>query len=834
MTKAFFGAGFRATDSDDNPLAGGTARYYAAGTTTPKAVYSDFAASVSLGSVVNLNSAGLPVSGSNVPVIVYPGTGSYRVRYYDADGVLVPGMDFDGIPGKDVETEAATTALPTTPVSSITTSGTHTIADRGKLFNCNPTGGSFARTLPSAVTAGDNFRLGFRHSGSANQVAIIAPGTQNIRGQLVGKSFPLIGMGEAVWLVSDGSDWIVDSYAPPFRKATGPYWIVLDRLTAPPANPDAGARYLVNGTPTGSWSTLSFAEHDIAEADGNGSWIRHVPEPGWQAFDVDEEVSLVFRNDQWENFQVDPGTSVLGTFVVQDQKSSGTAGGNATTNAWTTAVLNTSITNTITGASLASNKITLPAGTYLIDATKSFTMTKLSRLRFKTADNDSIVRYGNSAYIGDYDANSDQRTETGNNLSVKTIVTVGATTDFVLQYHVSETPSSGFANHGLGSATSLGGTAEVYATVCITSLTALEGPKGDQGAQGTPGSQGIAGATGPTSSTAFDYDGLSTADSDPGNGKIRFNNADPALATAVYIDNLNRAGVSVTGWLDTFDDGGSSLIRGYLLVQKASSAQAAFHLYLVSGSVTDGTGYRKVTIAHNAGGGTWTNADELIASFFSAGPPGSMDVGSPINLSGNDITGTGNINITGTIAASGAISQAGVPISPIGKQSIVIPAASWAPTITNGAGRSYTELATNDLISETLDFDTSTQEFATFEWYPPQAWNAGTITFRFRWRSISGTPGETLDIALSAVAISNDDAEDAAPGTPVVVTDTNIASGDHHVSAESTAVTIAGTPAKADKIVFKLQRNVSTDNMPTDARIEAVEIFYTTDAATDA
>ncbi len=825
MTKAFFGAGFRATDSDDNPLAGGTARYYAAGTTTPKAVYSDFAASVSLGSIVNLNSAGLPVSGSNVPVIVYPGSGSYRVRYYDADGVLVPGMDFDGIPGKDVEVEAATTGLPTTPVSSLTTSGTHTVDDRGKLFNCNPTGGSFARTLPSAVTAGDNFRIGFRHSGSANQVAILAPGTQNIRGQRVGKSFPLVGMGEAIWLVSDGSDWIVDSYSPPFRKATGPYWIVLDRLTAPPANPDAGARYLVNGTPTGSWSTLGFAEHDIAEADGNGSWIRHTPEPGWQAFDVDEEVSLVFRNDQWENFQVDPGTSVLSTFVVQDQKSSGTAGGDATTSAWTTAVLNTSITNTIDGASLASNKITLPAGTYLIDATKTFTMTKLSRLRFKTADSNDIIRYGNSAYIGDYDSNSDGRTETGSVLSVKTVITIDTTTDFVLQYHVSETPSSGFANHGLGSPTSLGGTAEVYATVCVTSLTALEGPKGDQGDQGAIGPQGDTGVIGPTGSTNYNFDN-STTDADPGSGDLRLNNATPASATTIYFDNNNRSGVDISSWLDTFDDTGASGGRGYLHIMDAADPTTIFRIYLVTGSVVDGTGYRKVSVTHVAGAGSFTNGNELLVSFF---PRGQAGAGLADVVDDTTPQLGGNLDMNGFQIQAG-----GVSINPIGKQTLVIPAAAWCPTITNGAGRSYTELATNDLISETLDFDTTTQEFATFEWFPPKRWNASTITFRVRWRVTGGGSTQTLDMALSGVAISDDDAEDAAPGTPVVVSDTWIANGDLHISAESTAVTIAGTPAKADKVFLKLQRNVSTDNLAGDALIEAVEIFFTTDAATDA
>ena len=53
---------------------------------------------------------------------------------------------------------------------------------------------------------------------------------------------------------------------------------------------------------------------------------------------------------------------------VRDEKAANTSGGTFTQAAWRTRVLNTSKTNEISGASLASNQITLPAGTYFIDA----------------------------------------------------------------------------------------------------------------------------------------------------------------------------------------------------------------------------------------------------------------------------------------------------------------------------------------------------------------------------------------------------------------------------------------------------------------------------------
>lgn len=53
---------------------------------------------------------------------------------------------------------------------------------------------------------------------------------------------------------------------------------------------------------------------------------------------------------------------------VQDQKNSGTNGGTFTASSAQLRTLNTVVINEITGASLGSNRITLPAGTYYIDA----------------------------------------------------------------------------------------------------------------------------------------------------------------------------------------------------------------------------------------------------------------------------------------------------------------------------------------------------------------------------------------------------------------------------------------------------------------------------------
>jgi hypothetical protein len=54
--------------------------------------------------------------------------------------------------------------------------------------------------------------------------------------------------------------------------------------------------------------------------------------------------------------------------IVRDEKASGTGGGAASGGAWNQRTLNTVDLNSIPGASLGSNQITLPAGTYYIQA----------------------------------------------------------------------------------------------------------------------------------------------------------------------------------------------------------------------------------------------------------------------------------------------------------------------------------------------------------------------------------------------------------------------------------------------------------------------------------
>lgn len=175
-------------------------------------------------------------------------------------------------------------------------------------------------------------------------------------------------------------------------------------------------------------------------------------------------------------------------------------------------------------------------------------------------------------------------------------------------------------------------------------------------------------------SVTFTFDS-STTDADPGAGDFRFNHATPASATAVYFDNVDADGSTVTSWLDSFDDS-TSTVKGYLTVRQSGSA-TTFNLYSVSGSVTDGTGYRKVTITSIAsGGGSFTNGSRCAWFFARTGDAGSGSLsgstggfdnallradgtgGSTLQNSAVIVDDSGNMSAVGTLGC-GAITSTG-------------------------------------------------------------------------------------------------------------------------------------------------------------------------------
>ena len=167
-----------------------------------------------------------------------------------------------------------------------------------------------------------------------------------------------------------------------------------------------------------------------------------------------------------------------------------------------------------------------------------------------------------------------------------------------------------------------------------------------------------------------------------------------------------------------------------------------------------------------------------------------------------------------------------------GKETIWIPASAMTTRTTNGAASGTAEMTTNKNMFKTLDFDTTTQEFAQFEVFFPKAWNLGTVTFRPVLSHASGSGNVVF--GLAGVARSSDDAGDVAFGTAQTSDTTIGTANDIYIGPESSAITIASTPAAGDTVQFQVNRTVASDSLGVDARLHGVQVFFTTSAATDA
>ena len=138
---------------------------------------------------------------------------------------------------------------------------------------------------------------------------------------------------------------------------------------------------------------------------------------------------------------------------VRDEKSNGTPAGGNTGGTWNTRVLNTVLTNEITSASLSSNQITLPSGTYFITASAPMHVVARHKLKLRNITDSSDTLIGTSEYH-----NSDEQVRsflTGR-------FTIASSKTFELQHY----SQNSIATNGLGMQTSAS-VVEVYADVQI-------------------------------------------------------------------------------------------------------------------------------------------------------------------------------------------------------------------------------------------------------------------------------------------------------------------------------------------------------------------------------
>ena len=195
-----------------------------------------------------------------------------------------------------------------------------------------------------------------------------------------------------------------------------------------------------------------------------------------------------------------------------------------------------------------------------------------------------------------------------------------------------------------------------------------------------------------------------------------------------------------------------------------------------------------------------------------------------------------NVDINLNPKGSGVLKSATAAIKIAGTETMWIPAnALYLPT-TNPADAASVETTALRPELKVLDFDASTAQYAQFAIAMPKSWNLGTVTYQVFWSPSTTNTGNCI-FGLQGVSCTEGDTADVAFGTAIEVTDAGIGTvEDVQMSAVSSAMTIAGSPADDDQTFFQLYRDAAdgSDTFTGEARVLGIKLFYTTDAANDA
>jgi hypothetical protein len=148
----------------------------------------------------------------------------------------------------------------------------------------------------------------------------------------------------------------------------------------------------------------------------------------------------------------------LQSITVNETQANGTTGGTFTQGAWRTRTLNTTVQNSITGASLSSNQITLPAGTYALTGLATAKMCGGHNARIYNITDSSVIVIGQNF-------NSPGSVGIGFAATVNTSFTITGTKVIELQHYCNETRATdGYGNQQNN------GYSEIYSSVMIVKV----------------------------------------------------------------------------------------------------------------------------------------------------------------------------------------------------------------------------------------------------------------------------------------------------------------------------------------------------------------------------
>ena len=233
-----------------------------------------------------------------------------------------------------------------------------------------------------------------------------------------------------------------------------------------------------------------------------------------------------------------------------------------------------------------------------------------------------------------------------------------------------------------------------------------------------------------------------------------------------------------------------------------------------------------------------TNGNELLNLTATSSAVNELTLANAATGNGPILSATGetNVDINLNPKGTGVLKSATAAIKIAGKETIWIPAAAMYAATTNGADAEQVETTAIRPDMKVFDFDASTKQYTQFTIAMPKSWNEGTLTYQVYWAPSTTNTGNAI-FGLQGVACADGDTIDVAYGTAIEVTDAGIGTvEDQQITSESSAMTVAGSPAAGEQSYFQLYRDAAdgSDTFTGECRVLGIKLFFTTDAANDA
>jgi hypothetical protein len=233
-----------------------------------------------------------------------------------------------------------------------------------------------------------------------------------------------------------------------------------------------------------------------------------------------------------------------------------------------------------------------------------------------------------------------------------------------------------------------------------------------------------------------------------------------------------------------------------------------------------------------------TNGAELMLLTATGSAVNEITLANAASGNAPSITASGETNVSLNLVpkGSGTLQGNGSALKIAGKETIWVPATAMFGPTTNPADAAQVETTATRPDLNVFDFDAGTKQYTQFSIGMPKSWNEGTVTYQVYWSPSTTNTGDCI-FGLQGVACADGDTIDVAYGTAVNVTDAGIGTvEDQQISAESGAVTIAGSPAAGEQSYFQFFRDAAAggDTFTGESRVLGIKLFFTTDAANDA